>query len=1046
MLQVPLRARVCALAVLAAGLAVWSAAGVRAQAPEREVRIERFNVEDGLAQSTVTALVQDRYGFLWIGTESGLNRYDGYAFTAYRHEPDNPGSLSSSFVNALVETPDGALWVGSHGSGLSRLDPQTGIARRLRHVETDRQSLASDRVSALFVDREDRLWVGSEAGIDRVDLATSQVTRVLSANEVVDLAQSADGDLWAATHEGVLRIAPATGRVLARWGAEALGTELASAVWPNADGTLWVGTNDAGLFRLDPRTGALERVAPAPGPAGLDIQDLLVDRGGTLWVATAGGLARRDERPPLREAWTVFLPSETDPGTLPSARTRTLLEDRSGLLWVGTWASGLAKLRRTPFRRFAADSGRPDALSSSDVMGLAEDPREDGVLWVGTYDRGLNRLDLATGTASRAGLPAPLRNGSVRGVAVAADGALWATSEETAGVWRRDPETAAWRRVPFEAGAPVERVLSLAAAPDGSVWIATYGAGPCQAAPDASAAVCPAPGWRGARAMRSDLAYTLHPDTEGRVWVSLWGTGVDVIDPERGRIASFANRPDDPASLTDNNVTSFFRDARGDLWLTTYGGGLNRLLSTRDGGSFAHVTLRDGLPNGTTYGMVPETDETVWVSTDGGLARYTLGTGEITVYGADDGLPSNEFNGYSFLRLRDGQLAFGGLAGLAVFDPATVGTEAPPPPVAVTALRVLGRHVEYPAGPSPALRLTHRQSAVAFDVAALDFTAPGDNLYRFRLDGLEGTAEWEPASPRRTAAYTNLTPGRYTFRVRAAGAGGVWNDDALTIPITVTPAWWQTGWFRLLAGLAGLAVVVLGVREVSQRRLRAEVRRLETEKRLQAERERISRDLHDHVGGQLSGLIANAELARLQRRRSVPPEAPSDDAALDRIEEDARETMRQLRETVWALHHESITLDAFRDRLASDLDARLRGHAAPTATVALEGDPAHALTPLQALHLYRIAREAITNSLKHAHASALAVTVRQRDGHLEVEVEDDGTFREAPHASGNGASGFGMGSMQARAEALGGSFSLDTDAGTRVLVRVPEGTSASAAD
>ncbi|MEM6327318.1 MAG: two-component regulator propeller domain-containing protein, partial [Bacteroidota bacterium] len=447
-----------ALAVFVGGLPS------RAQAPEREIRIDRLGVADGLAQTTVTAMVQDRHGFLWIGTEGGLDRYDGYRFVPFRHEPDSPGSLSSSFVTALAETPDGAIWVGTHGAGLNRLDPQTGVARRLRHAEADGRSISADRVTSLFVDRGGRLWAGTEAGLDRVDLATAQVTRVLEVEEVVDLAQGPDGDLWVASHEGLLRVSPSTGRILARWRADALGTDQTSAVWADDDGTVWIGTTDRGLFRLGAQTGTTEPFRPVPGAGGADIQDLLRDASGTLWIATGGGLARHDVRPPEADSWTVFLPSETDPGTLPSARLRTLAEDRAGLLWVGTWTTGLAKLRRTPFRQFSSDPGRAGTLSSSDIMGVVEDPRDDGVLWVGTYDAGLNRLDLATGTADQSRLPDALRRGSARSMVVDASGALWATSSEPQAVWRQDPETAAWTRVPFESSASVDRVISLAPA------------------------------------------------------------------------------------------------------------------------------------------------------------------------------------------------------------------------------------------------------------------------------------------------------------------------------------------------------------------------------------------------------------------------------------------------------------------------------------------------------------------------------------------------------------------------------------------------------
>ena len=1052
-------------------------------APEAEVRVTRLGVDRGLSQSTVTAILQDRHGFVWIGTEGGLDRYDGAGVVSYRHEPGNPGSLSSSFVNALAQTSDGALWVGTHGAGLNRLDPASGVARRFRHDSTAAATLSADRVGALLVDRRGRLWAGTGRGVDRVDLETGAVRRVAALDEVTDLAEDpASGDLWAATHEGAVRLDPETGRERQRLSADALGSPLAEAVWADADGTLWVGT-ESGLARVDAASGAVRRLAgPGLGPDGARVQDVMRDARGTLWVATRGGLARLDpaaegqspEAPPSEAsggAWRVLVASQADPYSLPTSNTRTLAEDRAGLVWVGTWAGGVGIVRRTPFRRFAAESGRAGALSSSDVMGMAQAP--DGALWVGTYDGGLNRLDLATGRATQdPAWPAALRREAVRAVAFTPDGALWATGDAR-GLWRRDPETERWAQIPFERGAGVERVLHVATAPDGSVWAATYGAGPCVAAPQATELRCPARDWTGSRALRSDLAYAVFPERGGRLWVSLWGSGADLVDPARGRAASVENRPSDPTSLSDNNVTSFYRDATGDLWLTTYGGGLNKLLSLDGDGTFQRVTERDGLPNGTAYRILPDARGHFWVSTNRGLARYDPGADAVDAFGVDDGLPANEFNGYSAASLADGRLAFGGIGGLAVFDPERVGADAPAPAVAVTAVRVLGREVDYPAtSEPPALALSHRQSAVAFDVAALDFAAPEDNRYAYWLEGQEET--WGPPSRRRTAAYTNLVPGRYTFRVRASGAAGVWNEAGLAVPIVVRPAWWQTWPFRIGAGLALLAFGVAGVREASQRRLRREVQRLETERALQAERERISRDLHDHVGAQLSGLIASAELARLQRRRGgasgaaaepptpphptsrIPPAPPEADP-LGRIEGEARETMRQLRETVWALHHEAVTLGAFADRLRADLGARLRGHAdAPQATVTLHGDPAHVLSPLQALHLYRIAREAATNAIKHARASRLEVTLGLQPrtaadpGAVTVEVRDDGTFRVpggAPEASGAppgtaaegglGASGFGMGSMRARADALGGTFALETERGTAVRVRVP---------
>jgi signal transduction histidine kinase len=433
--------------------------------------------------------------------------------------------------------------------------------------------------------------------------------------------------------------------------------------------------------------------------------------------------------------------------------------------------------------------------------------------------------------------------------------------------------------------------------------------------------------------------------------------------------------------------------------------------------------------------MLQADDGALWVSTNRGLAQMDERGRVEQTFGREDGLQGDEFNGGAFLRLADGRMVFGGGQGFNVFHPRSLHARAPAPPLAVTSLRVLGAPADVPRDiATRGLRLRHDENAVRFEFAALDFTAPQRNRFAYRLDGLD--AEWTKAGTDRAAAYTNLAPGRYTLHVRAANSDGVWTEPGLAIPVVIRPAWWQTWGFRVVGGLLVLSGLILGVRGIAQRRLRAEVRRLELVRRVADERARISRDLHDHVGAQLSSVLAGVEIARLARAR--PDVTPLRDP-LDAVEQDARETMRQLRETIWALHDESVTVGDFAARVEADLRSRVLGRERPVVRVDCRADPARVLGPAAALHLYRIVREAATNSLKHADASTLTVEMEDDDaGRLCVCVRDDGAFAGSSGDGALGASGFGVRSMRERASALGADFVLETDGGTAVRLRVPD--------
>ncbi|MEM1042115.1 MAG: two-component regulator propeller domain-containing protein [Bacteroidota bacterium] len=993
---------------------------------------DALSVEEGLSQVTVTSVAQDAEGFVWIGTDDGANRFDGYTFEVFRHAAGDSASLPHSSVEDLHVDGEGTLWLATFGGGLARFDPSTqGFRSYLPDVAPDAQ-----RIVAIHEAADGTFWLGTNGGLLRFDPATEGFRWMLSDTypSVAKVTSSPDGMLWLGTQRGLVRLDPATGTTR-RFRVTA--DSSVSAVHVAADGAVWAGTAD-GLARLDP---AAETVTTFGGWTGR-VMDLLPDGSGRLWLAVAGsGLVRFD--PATGEAQPVARQPDA-PSGFPTVRARTLFADASGLLWVGTYNAGVAKQRDTPFTPLVHRPAAPaDRVPPPAVGALADDA--EGRVWLGSFGSGVARYDPATGrferfTAVTSGLPTD----AARAVAMGSDGRVWIGS--TAGAGRLDPETRRYvpvpRALPGGGSAPLGRVIDFHRAHDGSLWVASYETGPCRLDPAADRFRClldERPGLE----LSNRNTYAVYLDRAGRLWASPWGGGVDVIDLATGASTTFRHADADPAALSHDSVVGVTETSDGAFWVSTYGGGLNRFDPAT--ATFDALTTADGLRSNVVYGVLEAGDGALWMSTNRGLVRFRppaadapLADGAVEVFSSLDGLPGDEFNGHALARLRSGALAFGGPRGLTLFDPAAVQRRTYAPPVVLTDVRVMEQSVPFydAARGGPQLRLGHRRNFLAFEFAALDFDAPQAARYAYRLDGLD--AGWVEAGTRRYAAYAGLRPGRYVLRVSGTNSDGVWSPHEARFAFEIVPPFWQTWWFRLGAGLLALGALVGGVRHLAQRRLRERMRALEAARRVQAERERISRDLHDHVGAQLATMISGIELVHLATDAGQP------DAARDHLgtlDGDARRTMTQLRETIWALDQQAVPAAAFAERVQQMLDQQTRYRDGVAAACDASDAEGTVLSPAQALHLFRIAQEAVTNALKHADPRTLRVDLRRDGDCLALCVTNDGSEAgtTAPNVGGDGApSGYGLRNMRRRAEDLGGDFRFAAEAGqAEVQVRVP---------
>ena len=720
-------------------------------------------MESGLPQSTVDAIVQTRDGYLWIGTEEGLVRFDGVRFVV--RDRQNAPALRSAFVSSLFETRDGTLWIGTYGGGLARLrngvieafHPEILGTDRLREMHetadgalfiatagggllridgervtrfTTRNGLPTDRVWALESDGEGGLWVATHGG-GVVRWRDSRVTQRVSTREGLPndlsraLLRDADGTLWIGTDGGGLvgwRNGAIVQTITTRDG---LPSDFIRTLRRDRRGSLWIGT-DAGLTRW--RDGRAETLGVAEGLPTPVIRAVLDDREGNLWVGTTGGLLR------LRD--TRFLPITRKEGLLVDI-VRPIVEDRGGRVWVGTEGGGLCETTAASARCFT----KADGLPHDTVYALA--PSNDGSLWVGTDGGGVVRFRDGKVAERFADLP----NNRVRALVETNDGGLWVST--TAGLARvRDGRATRVKELDDR------QLRPLLLLPDGSLLVGTDGAGLWRVSADGARATLVASTGRG---LESDRVFSLAADAEGTgVWIGTSGGGLARLELASGKVRSLT-RSD---GMYDDVVFQIVDQGRGaDLWLTSNRGlyrvGRDRVLAAMKG-----------------------------------AAADLSGT----VYGTTDGMPSAECNaGFpSAIRTRDGRLWVATARGVAVVDPLANTRNAVPPPVHVEEVLIDG--VAAPAGP---LRVPPGTQRLEVRYTASSLRAPERVTFRYILDGYDD--DWVEAGTSRVAHYTKLAPGSYTFRVTAANEDGVRSTGEARLGVTVDPRWFETWWARLLA-------------------------------------------------------------------------------------------------------------------------------------------------------------------------------------------------------------------------------------------------------
>jgi ligand-binding sensor domain-containing protein/signal transduction histidine kinase len=818
---------------------LWTAVGTLTAQTET-LRFEKISIEQGLSQSSVTSICQDRKGFLWFGTYEGLNRYDGYEFRIFRHNPEDPSSLIQNVIKDVMEDRSGTLWIATDG-GLDRYDRQAECFIHYIHDPRDSTSLSHNRVRNIFEDRAGTLWIATDNGLCRYDANSDRFVRyrhdpadpnTLCDNKVREVYEDRQGNLWIGTDAGLDLLDRKTGRFRhfrnIPGDPYSLSGNHVISFGEDRTGGFWIGTWDKGLNRLDRKTGKFKRYMADPrNPKSLQyntVRAIFEDRSGTLWIGTYGGGLERYDRE--TDGFTHFRSNPDDPVSLSSDAVWCIAEDASGILWIGTDFGGVVKYdhRKNQFQYHRSGSGAPGGRYRNAVNVLYADPGDNGrVLWIGTWGGGLCRLDRGTGAhvcfKHDPYDPNSLSNDVIRCIEKDRDGTLWIGTD--VGLNRMNRGTGKFERFFCEPGNPntldYDNIFSICEDSRGNLWIGSYYGGLNRFDRRTRRFIRYRTDPSDSAAFNDNIVWCIREDKAGRIWIGTDAGGLNRFDPETGRFVHYMRIPDDPNSISDNKVLCIHEDAAGVLWLGTPGG-LNRFDPAA--GQWRRYQRKDGLASDAVQSIAGDQEGYLWISTTKGLSRFDPRKETFVNFSANDGLQGDEFSVNASASAATGEMYFGGINGFNVFFPGRVKLNGYIPPVVLTDFQLFDRSVPVgePAGGRVILRqsitetseisLSHRQNDFSIFYAALSFSAPERNAYSYRLAGIE--EEWSPVGHRRFATYTRLPAGDYVFEVKGSNNDGVWNEKAVSLKIRIRPPFWRTAWFILLSAMAALGLIAAG--------------------------------------------------------------------------------------------------------------------------------------------------------------------------------------------------------------------------------------------
>lgn len=738
---------------------------------QNHIIFNHLTVEQGLSQSSVTCIFQDSKGFMWFGTQDGLNRYDGYNIQVFKNNPTDSTSLSNNFVFSIYEDTFGNMYVETQGGIFQKYNRINESFTKLKKEDINFKGAKFNTVNAFFEDSNGVKWIGGMSagtGLQRID-ETSKIyiykhnasdPSSLSDDKVYSVYRDHSGNLWVGTFNGLDKLDEKTGKFIHYKNKPGIpGTLSDNWVWPifeDQQGYLWVGTVKGGLNKFNPRDGTFESyVNDILDPRSLSdnsIFSIYQDKSGIIWIGTnEGGL---NYFLPSAQVFNLFRSKPGNKNWFADNTIQSMYADKNGNYWIGTRNEGLYKFdfKKDTFKRYGNNPSSSNSVSSNAIQTIYED--RSGILWIGNFSSGLDAFDPKTN------------------------------------IFRH------YKNNPSDSNSISDnRIYSIIQDYKGYMWIGTYGGGLNKLDPRTGKITRFQNNKNDSSSISSNAVWSIAIDHSGKLWLGTFGGGINILDPDNGRAIHMKHDPNIRSSIIDNNIIRIFIDRNDNVWVGSTKG-LSQYVKQKN--KFINYREQDGLPNESVFAILEDNNGNLWISTNKGLSRFSVKDKSFKNYFSQDGLQGNEFNQNAFARDNlTGKLMFGGSNGFNVFDPDNVrGNNFIPPVVFTNYVRYntddnAGKPIfEKGISVRDSLLLSYKDNIINLQFAALNYYNTSENKYKYLLEGFN--KNWIQLGNNNSVTFTNLSPGKYHLRVIGSNNDGVWNKKQAVLFIQVTPPWWKT--------------------------------------------------------------------------------------------------------------------------------------------------------------------------------------------------------------------------------------------------------------
>ncbi len=1013
-------------------------------------RFDLIGLEQGLSQSTINTIVQDAFGFMWFGSDDGLNRYDGYTISVFRHDPTDSTSIADNTITCMLSDRKGDLWIGTMYGGLNRFVLHENRFIHYKHSESNPETISENYITSLFEDSNDNLWISTRnKGLNRFNPSTGKFLHYesdrennlsISSNETWSICEDHSGDIWIATADGLSRL---KGNFISKGDKEAdikflsyrnnasnkhsLSNNGIRSVYVDKKGILWAGTYNGVLNSFDEQNNIFKRYFLHDDKPDKQVKCMITsicdDSKGNLWIASEDGIKifDRDKK--------IFRDKIPDIANI-------LFSSKSGIIWIGTYNRGVLVYdwRRNQFRNYDIENIFPNNESGNMIISMHKET--NGNLWIGTWNGGLYRLDNERKKVTSYNLiPKDENNfntGKIFSLSESKGGNIWIAAGG-AGLFLFNKSTGrALKMNDNSAGGNKNFSQIFRAYEDrnSKIWIGTdNGFYSFDIKTKKFSRLLPNENNPG-----KFFVIVIHEDTFGEIWIGTQDNGLYRFIPQQNLFKKYSLTGKYSSNIFNNNVYSVYRDSSGIVWTGTWGGGLNRL--DPETGAVKNYTHKQGLPNDVIYSILPDKSGNLWLSTNKGISKFNTASETFINFDVKDGLQANEFSQGAYFEDSNGELFFGGIKGFNSFFPEDIGKNNYVPPVYLTTLKVFNKTLPLPnpVTNGKSIELSYSQNFFSFEFVALNYTSPDKNQYAYMLEGFD--KEWHTVNAsQRFGSYTNLDPGKYILKVKGSNNDGVWNETGSMISIIVTPPFWMTWWFSGIVIAAFLSIGPIfyyqrGKTLKKEKEHQQEISRRMIEKQ-EEERTRIAQEMHDGLGQELL-IIKNRSLLALQK----PGVNEAIEKDLRQISDDASKVLRSIRDISHNLRPPELDRLGLTETLRSIL-LTVRESAKIKVNGEVEG--IDGLLPANGeISIVRIVQEALGNIIKHSEATECGIYINRDNNHIQLDINDNGKGFNSS-LSKNKSSGLGLTGISERVRILAGTFDIDSFAGkgTRLKIRIP---------